>query len=150
MARVVQHRFDIMILITARIRRMTGGYVFTGVWMGGYPIPGLDGGYPIQGLDWGGGTPSQVWMGGYPITGLDRGYPPTQVWTGVPSSQGTHHPGLDAVPPLGLDGVPPSVRRQSSLASTCYTAGAMPLAFTQEEDFLVMYYVYQVGCEMYV
>ena len=42
------------------------------------------------------------------------------------------------VPPCpGLDGVPhPPVRRQSSIASTYYVAGGMPLAFTQE-DFLV-------------
>ena len=74
--------------ITACIRRMTEGNVFTlstisgggvshprsrqGVpypadW--GYSIPGLDEGYPFPGLDPisgldGGGTPSQVWMGG--------------------------------------------------------------------------------------
>ena len=90
---------------------------------GGYPIPGLDGGgypgYPTTRSGWWGGTwvpstrsawwgvprvsPDQVWMvGGYPQ------YP---------------------LPP-GLDGVPPSPIRQSSIASTCYAAGGVPLAFT--------------------
>ena len=32
---------------------------------------------------------------------------------------------------------PPLVRRQSSIASSCYAAGGMPLGFTQE-DFLVL------------
>ena len=36
------------------------------VWVGGYPISGLNGGgYPISGLD----------GGGYPISGLGRGVP---------------------------------------------------------------------------
>ena len=50
---------------------------------------------------------------------------------------------LMGVPPSGQWGVPhvtdggtPPIRRQSSRASTCYTAGGMPLAFTQE-NFLV-------------
>ena len=62
----------------------------------------------------GGGTPTQVWMGGVP--------------------QGTPWPCLD-----GGDGgyTPPPPIRQSSIASTCYAAGGMPLAFTQE-DFLVL------------
>ena len=68
--------------------------------------------------------PRSRWGGGYPISGLDGGFPiqdwmgyppPIQCWTGTP---------------------PPPSRRQSSIASTCYAAGGMPLAFTQE-DFLV-------------
>ena len=118
---------------------------------GGYPIPGLDGGgapwYQIPGLEGGtqfqvqtGGTPSQVQMGGIPSYSwgyphlrsgwgggthpADRGYPhPRSVWMGVPPSR------LDGVPP-------PPVRRQISIASTCYAAGGVPLVFTQE-DFLV-------------
>ena len=35
----------------------------------------------------------------------------------------------------GLDGIPPLPGRQSGTASTCYTAGSMPVSFTQE-DFL--------------
>ena len=42
------------------------GGTLSQVWVGGYPIPGLDGGgYPVPGLEnGGGGTPSQVWMVG--------------------------------------------------------------------------------------
>ena len=67
-----------------------------------------------------GTPPSQVWMvGGYP----------SQVWM-VGGTKGTHAPpGLDGVPP-------PSPIRQISIASTCYAADGMSLAFTQE-DFLV-------------
>ena len=75
----------------------------------GTPQPGLDGGgYPIPGLE----------GGGYPIPGLDGGGVP-QVWMGGGSTLGT----------------PPPIR-QNSIASTCYPAVGMPLAFTQE-DFLV-------------
>ena len=132
------------------------------------PFPGLDGGgeFLIPGLD-GGGTPSQIWTGGYPIPdldrggtipGLDRGVPhprsggryPRTGWGTPQSKTGWGTPTQDWIgyPPLGLDGVPPPiqvwmgygypVRRQSSLASTCYTKGSMPLAFMQE-DFLVWF-----------
>ena len=125
---------------------MMGGYVFTSICLftflgrgggypielaGGYPIPGLDGRYSIPGLDGGGtpshvqmgGTPSQVWMrypilltGGTPIQDQDRGYPR------VP------------LPHQELDGVTtPPIRSLISIASTCYTVGSMPLAFTQED-----------------
>ena len=111
------------------------------VWGGGYPIPevgvlpqpGLDGGgYPISGgypgqvlmmggIPHPGGYPGQIlMMGGVPPTsrpGWDTPHPPTLGW-------GTPWPGM---------GYPP---RQSSIASTCYAAGSMPLVFTQE-DFLV-------------
>ena len=105
------------------------------------PIPGQDGGgYPIPGLDgeevlhprsgWGGGTPGQdrggwgVWTGGYPHVKVRTGW-------GTPPS------GLDGVTPPSRTrwGTPPLVERQSSIASTCYAAGSMPLALTQ--DFLV-------------
>ena len=67
--------------------------------------------YPRSG--WWGGTSSQVWMVEVP-----------QVWMvgGTPVLDG------------GYPGYPPI--RQNSIASTCYPAGGMPLAFTQE-DFLV-------------
>ena len=97
---------------------------------GGYRIPGTSpgGGYPIQLME-------------VPIPGLDGG-------GGVshPADGGVPHPRSTSVPPWkGLDGVrlqpesdgvhPPPIR-QNSIASTCCTAGGMPLAFTQE-DFLV-------------
>ena len=110
--------------------------------------PHLDGGYlgvPQLRSGWRGGLyPSQVWMGvPHPRSGwwgVLQGTPPRTGW--VPPPQ----PGLDGVPPPlrtgygnpppELDGVTPNSIRQSSTASTCYSAGGMPLAFTQE-DFLV-------------
>ena len=83
--------------------------------MGYSPQPGLDGGegYP-----------------GYPLA--RSGYPPPRPGIGYPPPR----PGI-GYPPPWLDGVPPPPQiRQSSIASTCYAAGGMPLAFTQE-DFLV-------------
>ena len=82
----------------------------------GYPIPGLDGRLGTQ------GTPPPGLVGG--------GYPPNQVLMvgGVPRVP-PQPPGLDGVP------IPPPIR-QSNIASTCYAAGGVPLAFTQE-DFLV-------------
>ena len=75
-----------------------------------------------------GGTPSQVWVEvpqGTPYTpwpGLDK-VPPSLDWMGYPQ------PGVDRVPPLAraVWGTP---IRQSSIASTCYVAGGMPLAFS--------------------
>ena len=121
--------------------------------MGGYPISGLGRGVPHPRSRWGGtlsqvggGTPSQVWggtpsqFGGYLISGLG-GYPisgggphpssgGTQVWM-MGGYLGYPHE-------LGWMGYPPDQVwiRQSSIASTCYAAGGVPLAFTQE-DFLV-------------
>ena len=130
----------------------TGGYPIqpmggtpSQVWMGwphpadgGYLIPDLAEGYHIQLM----GVPYLRSRWGYPISGLDRGVPLWPGLDGVPP-----WPGLDGVPPSGqdwmgyppppqpeLDGVPP--HRQSSIVSTCYVAGGMPLAFTQQ-DFLV-------------
>ena len=75
-------------VITTRIRRVAGGYVFTGVCLsnfgeggstpiqltkGGGPHP-ADGGYPIPGLDRG--------VGGYPIQGPDEGVLPSQISIG--------------------------------------------------------------------
>ena len=54
-----------------------------------------------------------------------------------PVQGGTH-------PRFRLDGVPPPpapIRRQISIVNTCYAAGGMPLAFTQE-DFLVLLYLH--------
>ena len=119
-----------------------GEYPILGV---GVPQPGLDGwGYPIPGLGWGGTLAWSRWWGElfHPRGG---GCPVRSGWWGVP------RPGLDGwrVPQSGLDGggsVPPwpgldgggyrPPTRQSSIVSTCYAAGSMPLAFMQE-DFLV-------------
>ena len=118
---------------------------------GGYPIPGVGGGYPILGL--GRGYPVSGLGGGYPIPGLKGwgypGYPPGQVWMEggtpsqvwgvlwVPSSQVWMVGGYPGYPLVRSGwGTPPPIR-QSSIASTCYTAGGMPVAFTQE-DFLVV------------
>ena len=121
----------------------------------GYPVPGPDWGVPHPRSGWGvphprSGQgvpcPRSRW-GGYPVSGLDRGYPipgpngryphPRSGWgTSVPPPPQSRldgvipHPGLDGVtPPLPVGGL---IRK----ASTCYTAGVVPLAFTQE-DFLV-------------
>ena len=74
-------------IITARIRRMTGGYIFT-LCVSSH----LGGGYLPSGQVGGGGyLPSQVWMGGYPPSQVGGGVPtfpggggylPFQVWGG--------------------------------------------------------------------
>ena len=117
---------NVLLIITARIRRMGEGNVFTLCvsphldWGGGVPIRILKGvgGSPSQ--VWRGGTLSQVWLVGVPCgTPLPRtgwGTSPTsQDWMGYP------RPGLDGVPPWpgldgichwpGLDGVPPPLSR---------------------------------------
>ena len=138
---------------------MEGGYPIPGSGGGtpsswwGVPNPRDRWGweYPIQ-L---GGTPSQFQVGGgYSIPGPDMGSTPSQVQGGTPSQvwmgyslsrtvRGTlPHSGLDEVPPPPPPsrtgwGTPPPLSGDSSIASTCYMAGGMPLAFTQE-DFLVL------------
>ena len=130
---------------------------------GQYPIPGLDGGgtlgIPLARTRW--GTPRSGLDGGtLPPARTGRGTTPGQDWMGYPSPSqdwmGLSHlartgwgipppPGLDGLhtPPsqLGLDGITPAPIRQSSIASTCYAAVGMPLAFTQE-DFLVYLFIY--------
>ena len=143
-------------VITARIRRMTEGNVFTL-----YTIVG--GGVPPSQVQMGeGGTPSQVQVGCAPFPG--RGYPLPRSGRGTPPGKGVH-PHLDLrrmYPPTWEGGTPhldlgrgipchlvrgiPLSRSDprtgggtpywSSIACTCYVAGGMPLAFTQE-DFLV-------------
>ena len=101
---------------------MVGGTPSLG-W--GVPQSGLDGeGVPQPVLD-GGRYSGQVWMvGGYP----------GQVWM-VEGTQSTPQPGLYGG---GVSrGPPPPPIRQSSITSTCYLVGGMPLAFTQE-DFLFL------------
>ena len=134
-----------------------GGGTPSQVWGGGYPISGLGGipGTPLGlgiPLIWDGVPPTLGW--GTPRPGM--GYPQTwdgvtpQTWDGVPPRPEMGNPKTwDGVPPrpgMGSpqtwDGVPPRPEmgypptRQISIVSTCYAAGGMPLAFTQE-DFLV-------------
>ena len=89
--------------------------------MGGDPIPGPDeGGYPLSRTEWGTSHPG---LDGITLSRTGWGTPPIWDWMG-------YHP------PSGTGwGTPSPVRRQSSIASTCYAAVGMPLAFPQ--DFLV-------------
>ena len=113
--------------------------------------------------DWGGASPSQVQAGGTPSPSAGWGTPPSRPGKGVPPTWtwegvATPRPDLgreycpawtwEEVPPCpDLEGgtpPPPSPGQvqgrgypnQNSIACTCYAAGGMPLAFTQE-DFLV-------------
>ena len=133
----------------------------------GYPISGLDGGgVPHYSSRWG-DTPSQVQTGGYPIllTGgvphprsqwvppsAEWGTPLSQPWIGgTPISRMGYLP-YPWVPPVRRMGYPPDLRwgvppsktgwgtpLPVSKTSTCYAAGGVPLAFTQE-DFLVFHF----------
>ena len=96
------------LIFTARIRRMTEGYIFT---------------LSTLARSRQGGTPSQVWMvvGGYPISGLGGGVPHLRSG-GVPHHRYGGYPsqvlmvGVPGVPPqLGLDGggypgYPPTIK----------------------------------------
>ena len=101
----------------------------------GVPQPGLDGGggVPWSGLD-GGGVPQPVLDGGggTPVRsewwGVPR-VPPQHDWMGYPPTM------TGWVPHCDWMGYPPQ-HDWMGVASTCYMAGGVPLAFTQE-DFLV-------------
>ena len=54
------------------------------------PFSGQDMGYPLPRSGWE-GTPSQVWMGGYPLSGLD-GVPPLGLDRGTPCQDWMGHP----------------------------------------------------------
>ena len=130
--------------------------------MGGYPIQGLDRrgtwstldqvrmGYPLTPRPGTRSTPDQVRMG-YPYPPRPgMGYPPDLgqgtpwTWDRVPPGPGTGYPpppkDLRWCTPETWDEYPPrpGMGYPHSIASTCYEAGGMPLAFTQE-DFLVMF-----------
>ena len=140
-----------MQIITACIRRMREGNIFSLFTLAPHLRSGRGGGVPIPGPDRGGetpsqvqtgeGTPSQVWMGGYPFwegctpSKIRGGYlrvPHPDLGWGVP--WGIPHPRLDGVPPRPrLDRVPPHPRLDGgvppvSKASTYYMAGSVPLA----------------------
>ena len=125
----------------------------------GYPILPDGLGYPIlpdsmvlPSFPMGVGNPSLVRMGvpwGSPHPGQAPGQDREVPWgtSSVRTGTGWGIPHWDwgwmkYPTPSGLDEVPPppKVRSQSSTASTCYTAGGMPLAFTQD-DFLVQFNV---------
>ena len=122
-----------------------GGEGTTIQLMGGTTIQ-LMGATPFSGP--GRGVPtSQVQPGGYPFPGPAGGGGQYQVrsqdggWGGYPSGQ---------IPGWGVGWVPPyqgqilecggNTPCWNSIVCTCYTAGGMPLAFTQE-DFLVRNYI---------
>ena len=129
--------------VTARIRRMTGGYIFSLSTLGGggtrsslgrgggrYPIQPWTGGYPN--LGWGrGSTPSHVW-GGTPT--LDRGGTPSHVWGGTPTLDGGV-PHLRGVPhPMSggsTPGTPPNrnskhlLRLRGGRCASCVHAGGL-------------------------
>ena len=123
---------------------------------------GRGGEYPIQGQDGKGGSPFPCLDWGVPNPRSGQGVTPGYPHAGrVPCQDGGEYPG---VPPsrsgprsgqVGTMGYPhstqdkggyplcpwpdggtPLVGRQSGIASTCFVAGGMPLAFRQE-DFLV-------------
>ena len=112
----------------------------------GVPQPGLDGeGVPQPGLNGGGGYPIQVWIvggtQGIPWPGLDgggvpwvsptwlNGITPHHDWMGYPHHDWMEYPFIMT----GWGTPPPSVR------STCYVAGGIPLAFTQEDFLFIIF-----------
>ena len=115
----------------SHFRSQRGEVPHSQVWMGGTPFRGLAWGVPHLRSGWGVPT-SQVRTEGYPHPGV----PSRQDWMGYPpapsKTMGYPFPIQDW---MGYS-LPPLSRNQSSIASTCYTAGSIPLAFTQE-DFLV-------------
>ena len=135
-----------MSFFTARVRSAREGNVLTPVCVsvhtcrGGYPIPGLAGEVPHPRS--GQGVPHPR-SGLYPLD-LGQGTPPDldrvspQTW--------------DRVPPRTWDRVPPprpGLGYPPSIVSTCYEAGGMPLAFTQEV-FLVVFIFSQFNSTKYV
>ena len=88
---------------------------------------------------WGGtqGTP-HTWDGVPPYIDLEWGTLPSLPRPGMGTPLPLPHPDLRWGTPLPEMGYPPPIT-QSSIASTCYAAGGVPLAFTQE-DFLVDIY----------
>ena len=112
-----------VLFFTARIRRMTGGYVFTGVCLfnfwGGVPPSPLTGGTPSFPM---GGTPFPgLDEGGTPCPNLGRGYPPPSgPGKGVPPPLPGPGKGVSPRPDLSLDrrgGLPPTGTAQRVLAT---------------------------------
>ena len=143
--RIKIHRSELPcnLLVSVRIRRM-GKVVFTGVCLstpgeGGTPVPGSFQGHWSQVLSravpqsqvlsqvtgprsfLGGGVP-QSWQG-YPLVRMGYPPPPGQVRMGYSRGQ---------------DCPPPPPQGQNNRACTCYAAGGMPLAFTQEDCLFIV------------
>ena len=115
-----------------------GGTPFQ-VWMGGYPIPGLDRGVPLS-RSGSGVLHPRSGQGGYPIQGLVGGYPILLTgWWGVPHSADRGYAGyppcprLDGVPPLSRPGsrYPPLLNQQNEhllrggRCASCVHAGGL-------------------------
>ena len=112
---LIVRKLDFPPIITARVRSTREGNIYTWECLS---VHHRGGGVPPQTQD---GVPP-TW-GGVPPHRPEVGYPP-RPGTGYPP------PDLGWSTPQTWDGLPPP--------TTCYTAGGMPLAFTQE-DFLVYY-----------
>ena len=157
------HRYSVCPHFGGTPSSWQGGYPISGPGRGGTPSSWW--GYPTSRWGWGGtpsswwrSTPSQVQVGGvgYPIQLIGVPHPRSRLrvphpadggmiphtrfrWAYAPIQDwmGYHH----LSPPPSKTGwgilAPPPLRRQSSIASTCYMEGGMPLAFTQE-DLLVI------------
>ena len=141
---------------------MREGTIFTGVCL--FAFRGGEGRVVPHLADGGGGTPSQVQVGGYthprgyphppgpgkgitPPPHLGRGIPPPGPGKWVPPLSRPEK-GYSPPPPIQVrsqDGGGGGTPNQNSIACTCYVAGGMPLAFTQE-DFLVLN-LFPIGVE---
>ena len=103
MLNVIPHSYNMTLIrwfllsfITARIRRMTGGYIFTLC-----VSPHLDGGGRSQ-VQVGGWYPIKPWMGGVPGLRFSGGVPGLRFSRGGPGSQVSDFPG--GVPGLRFSG----------------------------------------------
>ena len=126
---------------------ISGGGTPSQVWVGGTPSQvWLVGGTHLRSRGYPRNPPKPE-MGYPPDMGWGTPGPGTgtpQTWDGVPPTPPRHGTGSPQTWGTPWDmgwGTPPDLRwgippKQISIASTCYTAGGMPLAFTQE-DFLV-------------
>ena len=113
-------------------------YLGCGVW--GWGIPTLAGEWGVLTLADGQRGDYLPWMGGTYLgwwMGVPQGRSPSHVRMGVP--QGRYPPAKVDLPGQVRMGVPQGRYSPSNVGTpssrTCYTAGGMPLAFTQ--DFLV-------------
>ena len=96
----------------------------------GYPIQLMEGGGVVIP---GGRLPHPRFRQGVPCS-RSVGYPIPGPGGGTPFQ--VEVVGRYPIPGPGREVPPPPIKRQSSIASTCYTAGSMPFAFTQD-NFLV-------------
>ena len=108
----------------------------------GTPIlPNWEGGYPHPRSGWVVLPPSQVWTGGIPIPDLGNGIAPSRVRMGGTPSQVMGYPpswdGGTAPPRSGPKSGGGGFPNWYSIACTWYTAGGMPLAFTQEDSLVI-------------